>query len=129
MWLWDEIGVGVRLGGWTLEGFDLGDPWKGESLSEAFAAFRLRHLGVRPLMLSLEGGWVSYTAHDQAMVLREGDGLGARLGVAWNVEVSGSWAVAPTLVGSWGEIDPDFGSERSFSYWSLGALVRLVWSW
>ena len=129
LWLREKIGVGVRLGGWTLEGFDFGDPREGESLSEAFAVLRLRPLGGRPLVLSLEWGWVSYTINDPARVLREADGLGARIGVAWDVEVSNSWAVAPTLVGSWGGIDPDFSSEPSFSYWSVGALVRLVWSW
>lgn len=128
-WLRNQIGIGARLGGWTLEGFNLGDPREGESLSEAFGVFRLRPIGGRPLLLSLEGGWVSYTVNDPATVLREGDGLGARIGAGWDLPVSNSWTVSPVLVGSWGEVKPDVGLERSFSYWSVGALVRVGWSW
>jgi hypothetical protein len=129
LWVRDEIGVGARLGGWTLEGFNLGNPREGESLSEAFALVRLRLFGGWPLVLDVEGGWTSYTANDPSMVLREGDGWGARIGVAWDVEVSDSWSVAPSLVGSWGEIDPKSSSERSFSYTNVGAVFRVEWTW
>lgn len=129
LWLRKEIGVGARLGGWTLEGFNLGDPSAGQSLSEAFAVIRLRPFGGWPTVIDIEGGWASYTANDPSLVLREGDGWGARIGVAWDVAVSDSWSVAPTLVGSWGRIHPDFSAERGFSYSSLGAVLRVEWRW
>jgi hypothetical protein len=129
LWVREEIGMGARLGGWTLEGFNLGDPSEGESLSEAFAVVRLRPFGGSPLVIDVEGGWASYTANAPSVVLREGDGWGARIGVAWDVDVSDSWSMAPTLVGSWGKVNPDFAPEPSFSYSSVGAVFRVEWSW
>lgn len=129
LWLESHVGIGVRLGGWTLEGFNLSDPSEGESLSEAFVVFRLRPVGIHPLVLNLEGGWVSYTANDPAMVLREGDGLGGRVGVGWNLPVSDSWVIAPALVGSLGRIRPDSGLEPRFRYWAVGILIRAGWGW
>jgi len=124
-----RVGVGVRLGGWTLEGFNPWTPQKGESLSEAFAAVRVRLLSEQPLVASLEGGWLSYTVNDPAAVMREGDGLGWRLGLAWDVRVARAWVVSPSLVGSWGMIHPDSSLQPSFSYWSMGAVLRLEWLW
>jgi hypothetical protein len=129
LWVGERLGLGLRLGGWTLGAFNFWEPSEGESVSEAFLAARFRPFGSRVVDVSVESGWVSYAVNDPARVLLEGDGLGWRIGASWNLAISERLVLAPSVVRSWGGIDPDLETEASFEYSGLGAVVMLGWSW
>jgi len=129
LWLHDRLGIGAHLGGWTLEPSNFWDPEEGESFSELFAVLALRPLARRPMRLTLEAGWLSYTVGSPSAVLPDGDGLGWRATVGWDLRLGGSWVVSPALAASWGGIDPDVDSLPSFDYWGAGMLLRAGWRW
>jgi hypothetical protein len=129
VWLGHRLGLGVRLGGWTIEGFDLLNAEEGESISEVFAGLAFRPRPDLPLTLNVESGWAIYTVNDPARVLREGDGMGWRLAGAWSFFISERLALSPSLVVSWGRINPNARSEGRFGYSGTGILLRLDWAW
>ena len=125
-WLTDRLGLGVHLGGWTIEGFDLWNPEEGESVSEVFAQVRFRPSVESPLYLRLESGWASYTVNDPARVVSEGDVLGWRLGAAWELAPLAGVTLAPSIVASWGGSGPAITG--SFDYRGVGLILGLVWA-
>jgi hypothetical protein len=129
LWLSSRMGLGARLGGWTMEGFDLWNPERGESISEVFGVLAFRAWPELPLSLAVESGWASYTVNDPTRVLREGGGLGWRVAGSWSFTISDRLALSPSLFLSWGRIDPDSGDERGFEYWGRGVGLRLGWDW
>lgn len=128
-WLSDRLGVGLRLGGWTIEGFDLWNPEEGESVSELFAQARFRPSADSPLSVSLESGWASYTVNDPERVLSEGDILGWRVGVQWELAELAGLTFAPSIVAAWGGASPAVADGASLDYRGVGLLIDLVWSW
>jgi hypothetical protein len=129
VWLGRRIGLGLRLGGWTIEGFDLWNPEEGESLSELFAVLAFHPGPDHPLSLALESGRVSYTVNDPSRMLEEGDGLGWRVAGSWRFLVSDHVALSPSLFLSWGKIDPDTGRGEGFEYTATGISLRVGWVW
>ncbi|MCJ7630022.1 MAG: hypothetical protein MUO50_16725 [Longimicrobiales bacterium] len=129
VWLGQRVGLGLRLGGWTIEGFDLWNPNEGESLSEVFAILAFRPWPDHPLSLAVESGWASYTVNDPARFGRGGKGLGWRVASHWNFMISERVSLTPSVVFSRGRIDPDEQGERRFDYSSPGVLLRLGWWW
>lgn len=129
VWLAQRVGLGVRLGGWTIEGFDLWNPNEGESLSEVFAVLVFRPWPVHPLSVVIEGGRAIYTVNDPDSSGREGDGLGWRIAGGWRFMISERLSLMPSVVFSQGRIDPDRGGESSLDYSSPGILLRLGWLW
>jgi hypothetical protein len=129
IWLGRGVGFGVRLGGWTIEGFDLWNPEEGESLSEVLGVLVVRPWPVHPLSLAVEAGRGSYTVNDPDRFGREGAGLAWRVAASWGFTISEHLSLTPSVVFSRGRIDPDTRSESSFDYSGLGILLRLGWGW
>ena len=129
VWLGPRVGLGVRLGGWTIEGFDLWNPDEGESLSEVFGVLVVRPWPVHPLSLAFEAGRAGYTVNDPDRFGREGAGLGWRVAAAWGFTITERLSLTPSLVFSQGRIDPDTRGEPSFDYSCPGILLRLGWAW
>lgn len=129
VWLTDRLGLGVHLGGWTIEGFDLWNPEEGESVSEVFAQARFRPSVGSPFSVRLESGWASYTVNDPAQVLSEGDVLGWRVGAAWELPLLAGLTFVPSIVASWGGSGPAMADGESFDYRGVGLLLDLGWSW
>lgn len=128
-WVSERVALGARLGGWTLESFSMFDPREGESLSEAFGLVKVRPLARQPLLVTLAGGWASYTANHPAAGARNGDGVGWRAELEWDAWRSARWAFGTGLAASWGHIDPDLQTEAGFGYRGGGLFVRARWRW
>lgn len=128
-WLSDEVAIGLRLGGWTLEGFNLYDPREGEAISEVFGLLKVRPLTCQSLMLTLGGGWASYTANDPALVTQDGGGVGWRAEVEWDAWRSDRWSLGAALAASWGSLDPDSDAQGTFGYGGGALLARARWRW
>lgn len=129
MWLSRRLGLGVRLGGWTIEGFNLWNPEKGESISEVFAVLAFRPKPGHPLSFTVESGLASYTVNDPALFLGGGDGLGWRVTGSWRFLFSEHLALTPSVVQSWGRINPDVRGQEGFEYSGAGILLRFGWAW
>jgi len=77
--------LGVELGGWNLQGTDVGDPSKGE--------------GIRTLYLMAQ-----YHLGAESRFFVKG-GFGGVLGAGYEIWRSGSCSIAPAIDYSWGEFD------------------------
>ena len=128
-WVSERVAIGARLGGWTLESFSTFDPREGESLSEAFGLLKVRPLAGQPLMITVAGGWASYTANDAAALALNGDGVGWRAELEWDAWRRARWSLGAGLAASWGTIHPDSQTEAEFGYRGAGLIVRARWRW
>lgn len=129
VWLSQRLGLGFRLGGWTIEEYDLWDPEQGESISEIFAVLAYRPLLDLPLSLAAESGLASHTVNDPGQVSREGAGLGWRVAGSWRFKISKRLGLSPSLVLSWGRIDPNGPGMGRIEYSGTAILLRLGWAW
>ncbi len=120
LWL-GTWGIGLRLGGFTIESGDLGDPSQGASVSEAFALLRYRP--GKDLVLSLEAGWASTTFNAPGAMDLEGDGWGGRAGAAWRFPVHRNFWIGPSIALSRGRINPDHGTLDPYAYWGVALLL------
>jgi len=129
LWLTDRLGLGVRLGGWTIQGFNFWRPEAGESVSEVFAQARFRPSVRSPLSVRLESGWASHVVNGPVRAPFEGDVLGWRVGAAWRLSALAGLTIVPSLVCSWGGAGPAMADGERFDYRGIGLLLDVEWSW
>lgn len=95
--------LGVELGGWTLQGTDVGDPGKGEGIRTLYLMAQY-HLGAESRFF-VKGGFGDVKYWNNNPNENGASGSGGVLGAGYEIWRSGSWSIAPAIDYSWGEFD------------------------
>lgn len=123
-----KVRAGVRLGGWTLQAFNLNDPTVGESVSNAMAlvdAFPLRSV---PLFARGGIGIATYT--NNSPTGRNGSGFAWESGGGYEFRLSRSLRLVPMVeycgghLGNAGELSAETNSRYTVVEFNIGVLYR-----
>jgi hypothetical protein len=96
------VRLGGQLNGWLLEGFDVWDPAKGVSVSQALAIAQIYPWPARGLFLKVGAGRATYTNHHPFEF--GSSGWGGTIGVGYNVLVGRRFALTPMVNYSGGSL-------------------------
>jgi hypothetical protein len=81
--VWERLRLGVELGGWLLEAFDVNDPSIGESVSVAGAFAQLYPWRATPLFVEAGFGFATYS--NRAPDAFDTDGTGHAIGAGYAI--------------------------------------------
>ncbi len=114
--------VGVDLGGWLFEAYDVHDPAHGESLTAAMLIAQVKPFHDAGLLLTAGAGSTQYeNNHPNGF---DSSGTGWRLAAGYEFRVGQAFAITPELAysaGTFGDVNNPLIVEtgREFSAWDL----------
>jgi hypothetical protein len=106
--------IGVELSGWLLEASNLGDPSKGEGISQVFLITRYYPSSTMGLFAKIGGGYVSHWNNEPGEPSRKG-GWGLTFGGGYDFPLNKNFAITPFINYGFGEAD-----DQDHNVWTLG---------
>jgi hypothetical protein len=125
----DRLRVGLELGGWTLDAYDVNDPSKGESVSNVLAVVDFVPTGRYHPLFRIGFGRASYKNNSPTAL--EGSGWGWKAAIGYEFPVWRNLRVVPRLQYGASELDDEYGATerrtgRRYDVWDLGVGVTWV---
>ncbi len=106
--------IGVELSGWLYETSEMGNPSKGEGLSQVFITTRYYPFKENNLFARISGGYVSHWNNNFGSI-RRNTGWGLGVGGGYDIAITNHLFITPFVIYNYGDL-----KEESFTAISVG---------